>query len=128
MNPTNSPYSFHWIQESIDGTTSGINTNMVCTTSRGTISPGKKYEIVFEYKVNTLELTETFWRFSIDNHSLSVPFLIVAHGVEPNISLDRSHINFKQLLIGISLFCPCFFIRNLCISVKAIHSILAAFV
>jgi len=101
-NPTNSPYTFQWIQDSIDGTPSGLNDNMVCRTPKGTIDGGKKFEILFEYAIETLELVETFWRFVVDNHSVSVPFLLVAYGMEPTVSLDRSHINFKEILLGIS--------------------------
>ena len=64
------------------------------------IEAGKKTEMVFEYKTEVLDLVETFWRFVVDNQNVSVPFLLVAYGSEPNVSLDRSHINFKEILIG----------------------------
>ena len=99
-NPTNTSYTFQWIQDSIDGTPSGLNDNMVCTTPRGIVEAGKKTEMAFEYTTEVLDLVETFWRFVVDNQNVSVPFLLVAYGSEPNVSLDRSHINFKEILIG----------------------------
>lgn len=72
----------------------------MCTTSKGVIEAGKKTEMSFVYRVETMELLETFWRFVVENQSVSVPFLMVCHGSEPNVSLDRSHVNFKEILIG----------------------------
>ena len=101
LNPTDTTYNFVWIQESLNGVTHGIIcSNFTCLTPKGSINPGKKTKIGFEYEVESLELTESFWRFTIVDQNVSVPFLLVAHGNEPNISFDRSHINFKQLLIG----------------------------
>ena len=101
LNPTDTTYNFVWTQESLNGVTHGsICSNFTCLTPKGSINPGKKTEIGFEYEVESLELTESFWRFTIVDQNVSVPFLLVAHGNEPNISFDRSHINFKQLLIG----------------------------
>lgn len=99
-NPTNTSYTFQWIQDSMDGTLSGLNDNMVCTTPKGIVEAGKKTEMVFEYKTEVLDLVEIFWRFVVENQNVSVPFLLVAYGSEPNVSLDRSHINFKEILIG----------------------------
>ena len=103
-NPTNTAYPYQWIQDSIDGTLSGLNTNLVCNTPKGVIEPGKKTEMVFEYRVETMDLVETFWRFVVENQSVSVPFLMVGYGSEPNVSLDRSHVNFKEILIGKLLY------------------------
>ena len=76
----------------------------MCNTAKGVIEPGKKTEMVFEYRVETMDLVETFWRFVVENQSVSVPFLMVGYGSEPNVSLDRSHVNFKEILIGRSLY------------------------
>ena len=77
---------------------------MVCTTPKGIIEAGKKTEMVFEYRIETMDLVETFWRFVVENQGVSVPFLMVGYGSEPNVSLDRSHVNFKEILIGKSSF------------------------
>ncbi|XP_057292027.1 hydrocephalus-inducing protein-like [Hydractinia symbiolongicarpus] len=100
FNPTNTSYSFLWNQESYDGTLDGVNSNFTCHTPKGVITPGKKFDMKFEYKFESLELTEAFWRFSITEQNISIPFLLVAFGDEPAVSFDRSHINFKQLLVG----------------------------
>ena len=47
-----------------------------------------------------LDIVESFWRFSIPSQEISVPFLLVGNTREPDITLDRSHFNFKALLIG----------------------------
>ena len=47
-----------------------------------------------------LDLVESFWRFIITDQNISVPFLLVGKAREPDIAMDRSHMNFKALLIG----------------------------
>jgi hydrocephalus-inducing protein len=47
-----------------------------------------------------LDLVESFWRFIIPDQNISVPFLLVGKAREPDIAMDRSHMNFKALLIG----------------------------
>ena len=47
-----------------------------------------------------LDLVESFWRFVIPDQNISVPFLLVGKAREPDIAMDRSHMNFKALLIG----------------------------
>lgn len=47
-----------------------------------------------------LDLVESFWRFHIPEQNISIPFLLVGHTQDPHVVLDRSHLNFKSLLIG----------------------------
>ena len=47
-----------------------------------------------------LDLVESFWRFIIPEQNISVPFLLVGHTADPHVVLDRSHLNYKSLLIG----------------------------
>ncbi|ESO91099.1 hypothetical protein LOTGIDRAFT_122343, partial [Lottia gigantea] len=54
----------------------------------------------FEFVSNQLGIVESFWRFVIPDQNISVPFLLVGNAREPDVSLDRSHLNFKALLIG----------------------------
>lgn len=55
---------------------------------------------------NNLDLTESFWRFFIQEHNISLPFLLVGDTTEPNVSLDRSHFNFGEVLVGKILMKP----------------------
>jgi len=47
-----------------------------------------------------LGTSESFWKFIIPDQNISVPFLLVGETVDPAIHFDRSHLNFKALLIG----------------------------
>ena len=54
----------------------------------------------FVFTSSTLDLVESFWKFVIPEQNLSVPFLLVGNTQDPHVVLDRSHLNFKSLLIG----------------------------
>lgn len=58
------------------------------------------FQVTFEYTSMELDLVESFWRFVIPDQNISVPFLLVGRAREPDIAMDRSHMNFKALLIG----------------------------
>lgn len=58
------------------------------------------FQVSFEFTSQELTLVESFWRFHIPEQNISVPFLLVGQAREPDISMDRSHMNFKALLIG----------------------------
>ena len=74
--------------------------NFRCLTPEGTILSGKKYEMVFEYVSDSLDLVESFWRFFVPEFNFSIPFVMVGHTFEPALSFDRSHINFREMLLG----------------------------
>lgn len=61
-------------------------------------------QVTFEYTSMELDLVESFWRFVIPDQNISVPFLLVGKAHEPDIAMDRSHMNFKALLIGNVLY------------------------
>ena len=101
MNPTNATYSFSWSNEdSPDPSIPPTNCPFDCLVKRGTIEAGKKTEVVFEYLPESMELQESFWRFYIQEQNVSVSFLLVGVTTDPQISLDKSHLNFKELLLG----------------------------
>jgi len=54
----------------------------------------------FEFKSSSLDLVESFWRFDIPQQHVSVPFLLVGQTRDPAIAFDRSHVNFRSVLIG----------------------------
>ena len=97
INPTDMDLNFIWTRE--DPSDSGP-ANFTCTPKTGLIESGKKIHMRFEYISNNLDLTESFWRFFIQEHNISLPFLLVGHTTEPVVSLDRSHFNFREILIG----------------------------
>ncbi|XP_068116429.1 hydrocephalus-inducing protein homolog [Hyperolius riggenbachi] len=98
MNPTNSPYSFLWTCE--DPPDIQHSPVFRCLNDRGVIQPEKKVEITFEFIPQVLDITESFWSFTIPEQNISIPFLLVGKALEPSVSLDRSHLNFRSLLIG----------------------------
>ena len=57
-------------------------------------------QVAFEYSANQLDVVESFWTFSIPEQNITIPFLLVGKAREPDITMDRSHMNFKALLIG----------------------------
>jgi len=59
--------------------------------------------VSFEFSATGLEVIESFWRFIIPEQNINVPFLLVGKAKEPDVVIDRSHMNFKALLIGKSV-------------------------
>ncbi|OCT82470.1 hypothetical protein XELAEV_18025000mg [Xenopus laevis] len=98
LNPTSSPYSILWNCEDLqDFQTSPA---FHCLNEHGIIQPGKKMEVTFEYVSQVLDITESFWSFTIPEQNISVPFLLVGKASEPSVSLDRSHHNFYSIFVG----------------------------
>jgi hypothetical protein len=58
------------------------------------------FQVGFEFVSANLDIVESFWRFTVPKHEISVPFLLVGNTREPDVTMDRSHLNFKALLIG----------------------------
>ncbi|KNC96691.1 uncharacterized protein SPPG_07904 [Spizellomyces punctatus DAOM BR117] len=94
VNPTNISYSFEWVHEA------GDERMFKCLTPRGLVTANKKYEIVFEFTPESIDLKESLWRFNIVGHKLSVSFLLVGQAMEPNVFMDRPSVNFKSVLVG----------------------------
>ncbi|XP_026166304.1 hydrocephalus-inducing protein-like isoform X3 [Mastacembelus armatus] len=94
LNPTRTPYSFKWKCEDSGGSP------FHCLTQCGTILPGKKVEMCFEYVPEQLEVVESSWSFVIETQSLSVPFLCVGNSREPCVYLTKPHLDLGDLLVG----------------------------
>ncbi|XP_022605572.1 hydrocephalus-inducing protein homolog [Seriola dumerili] len=94
VNPTSKPYSFKWKCEDAGGSP------FHCLTPCGTIQPGKKVEMHFEYIAEQLDVVESFWSFVIETLSLSVPFLCVGNTREPLVYLNKPHLDLGELLVG----------------------------
>ncbi|XP_030334371.1 hydrocephalus-inducing protein homolog [Strigops habroptila] len=97
-NPTSSAYSFEWTCQ--DPEAPPGQEAFFCLTERGQIQPGKKAEMKFQFIPQHLDVTESFWIFTIPEQSISIPVLLVGNASDPLVTLDRSHLNFQLLLIG----------------------------
>ncbi|XP_035679087.1 LOW QUALITY PROTEIN: hydrocephalus-inducing protein homolog [Branchiostoma floridae] len=98
LNPTNKDYSFLWNNE--DQSDSKLPSPFTCQTSRGHIQAGRKTKVGFQFCTQQLGVVESFWCFTIPELSISVPFLLTGSASEPKVVMDRSHLNFKPLLLG----------------------------
>lgn len=54
---------------------------------------------MFDFVSSSLETLESLWRFSIPRLNISIPFLLVGHTKEPSVSMDRSSVNFRSMLV-----------------------------
>ena len=100
MNPTNISYKYRW--ECEDGTGAAVAhlaSAFKCVHKEGFVLSGKKSEMVFEYIPDSDQLLESFWRFVIPEHDISVPFILVGHVKEPRVFLEKTYCNFNSLLI-----------------------------
>ncbi|KAM4672094.1 hydrocephalus-inducing protein homolog [Amazona ochrocephala] len=97
-NPTSSAYSFQWTCQ--DPEAPREQKAFFCLTERGQIQPGKKAEMKFQFIPQHLDVTESFWIFTVPEQNISVPVLLVGNASDPLVTLDRSHLNFQLLLIG----------------------------
>jgi adenylate kinase family enzyme len=105
LNPTDSSYDYQWTRVSTNNLNSGDVSQQAtdvftCINRKGTIHSGKKSEIIFEYVPTTLDTCESFWLFSIPSKKINVPFLVVGHAKEPELSLDTARVNFQTVLVG----------------------------
>ncbi|OON17774.1 hypothetical protein X801_06385, partial [Opisthorchis viverrini] len=83
-----------------DGWTANDYKPVICTTSHGQITSGRETEVQFTFTPSTLGITESFWRLYIEQLQFAVPLLVVGHTREPQVTLDRSHLNLKSVLVG----------------------------
>nr|KAJ3422703.1 hypothetical protein HK105_006819 [Polyrhizophydium stewartii] len=98
VNPTNLSYEFVWSQESPKDTKV-----FKCFTPRGIVAPNKKSEIMFEFSPETIDIKASFeslWTFTILEHGIRIPFLLVGQAIEPNVYADHTNVNFKSVLVG----------------------------
>uniref|UniRef100_A0A8C4S4T7 HYDIN axonemal central pair apparatus protein n=1 Tax=Erpetoichthys calabaricus TaxID=27687 RepID=A0A8C4S4T7_ERPCA len=99
MNPTSAPYTFQWRCDDQDDLK--VQPAFKCLAEKGTVNSQKKTEITFEFLPQNLEITESFWSFVIHEQNITLPFLLVGKAREPVVSLDRSHLNYKSLAVGL---------------------------
>ncbi|CAL8355249.1 unnamed protein product [Lota lota] len=94
MNPTSKPYSFQWVCKDTGPCP------FRCLTPSGSILPGKKVEVCWEYVSEQPGLVESCWAFLVETLFLSVPFLLVGTTREPQVYLDTAHLDMGDVLVG----------------------------
>ena len=95
VNPTNMSYEFSWTM--VSNPESKI---FKCYTPRGIVAPNKKSEVIFEFSPETIDIKESLWNFTILDHNIRIPFLLVGQAMEPNVYVDHTGVNFKSVLVG----------------------------
>eukprot|EP00657_Telonema_sp_P-1_P010635 TRINITY_DN5154_c0_g1_i1.p1 TRINITY_DN5154_c0_g1~~TRINITY_DN5154_c0_g1_i1.p1 ORF type:complete len:106 (-),score=35.94 TRINITY_DN5154_c0_g1_i1:27-344(-) len=82
VNPSTISYEFEWVDKS-------KNPLFRCSTMRGTIHSGKKYEMVFEYLPESLDTQESDWSFHISHNKITMPFLLIGWAAEPELHFSN---------------------------------------
>lgn len=95
INPSATTYRFEWMSDPLSQQISPFR----CLTPSGSITAGKQYEMTFDYVATSIGTRESKWTFFISDH-ISVPFLLVGKGKEPNVSLSLSKVNFGGITVG----------------------------
>ncbi|KAJ3260794.1 hypothetical protein HK103_007357 [Boothiomyces macroporosus] len=95
VNPTAKSYEFVWKLESSEESKA-----FKCLTPKGIVAPGKKSEVIFDFYSETLETKESLWSFSLPEHGIRIPFLLIGSALEPNVYINHSGVNFKSVLVG----------------------------
>jgi hydrocephalus-inducing protein len=103
-NPTSESVDFVWQKETPSGPSTAAQAEdddtLRCLTKRGTILPGKKFEMAFEFAPSTVETKESFWVFMLVGPRVEEHFLIAGTVEQPRVGFDRPHINFGERLLG----------------------------
>lgn len=97
VNPTTEAYDFMF--EAV-GQAATPAYPIKCLTPRGMLPPGKRFEVSFEYTPVVTATCEGFFRFAVPSHNLTQLFLVAGTVSEPRVSLDRTSLQFRHLLIG----------------------------
>uniref|UniRef100_A0A0G4I9B7 HYDIN/VesB/CFA65-like Ig-like domain-containing protein n=1 Tax=Chromera velia CCMP2878 TaxID=1169474 RepID=A0A0G4I9B7_9ALVE len=115
LNPTSQPYDFFWQQEAPPETAAAEETGAAAAPAnapqelesfrvipkRGTVLPGKKFEVCVEYLPVSSGRHEAFFGFYIPSES-SVDQKFHFKGVvkEPRVGFEKPKVNFSRLLLG----------------------------
>ena len=94
LNPTDVSYEFSWEQQA------GAKEVFRCVNRKGTIAPGKRFEMAFEYTPEENGELESIWVFNLPKQGIRVPFLLVGRVIEPRVALDRPALNFGKVILG----------------------------
>jgi hydrocephalus-inducing protein len=97
INPTNMGYDFMW--EAVGNPHPAFNNAI----KSGTVLPGRRHEQIFEYtpsKNDASGYQESFWRFMIPRQGVDQLFLVAGTVNDPRVTLDRTFVNFGNVLMG----------------------------
>lgn len=75
INPTSSPYEFEW--KRLEGPPQAVSSQIECDTPHGFVSSGKHYYCSFSFVPNSHKAVESLWEFTLKEHGISIPLLIV---------------------------------------------------
>ncbi|OHT07738.1 hypothetical protein TRFO_24017 [Tritrichomonas foetus] len=72
INATSHPYEINWNCDP-----EHKNEAIACETTNALVSSGTRYSIAFSYMPKSVKSVEALWIFTIPEHSITVPFLVV---------------------------------------------------
>jgi hydrocephalus-inducing protein len=99
VNPTSSGYEFEWEEIFPDENKKPIKPLFKCTTQKGVILSGKKFEMIFEYSPENVGEHESYWLFKVPSEKIVQHFMVVGRVVEPNVLFESGKIKFGPLLL-----------------------------
>ena len=93
VNTTDEKYDYSWVPM---GDPSSF---WLCGQFSGTLFPGKRTEIIFEYIPDDIIIAESFYKFKL-SCGVEQLFLFVGTVIEPKISFTTSKIDFRSIAVG----------------------------
>jgi len=103
INPTNKTYEFLWKtadDDMMNASDAPGAQAFRCQTRKGQVLAGRKFEMIFHFTPESVEIQESHWIFQVPELGINVPFLLVGTIQEPGVSLDMTRHDFGPLLIG----------------------------
>jgi hydrocephalus-inducing protein len=97
VNPTSQGYEFEW--EEVPDEHKKLKPMFKCTTTKGLILSGKKFEMIFEYTPDNVGEHESFWLFKVPSEKIVQHFMVVGRVAEPNVLFETGKIKFGPLLL-----------------------------
>ena len=94
VNPTANSYQFQWVSQG------NPSSAWSCSTIKGSILPGKRGEMIFDYTPDETGVAESFFKFHIEGTSVDELFLFTGSVVEPVVAFDRQRLDFGAQLLG----------------------------
>jgi hypothetical protein len=94
VNPTAKAYAFQWVPQG------NPSSAWSCATVKGSILPGKRGEMVFDYTPDDTGIAESFYKFHIEGTSVDELFLFTGSVIEPVVAFDRQRLDFGAQLLG----------------------------
>ena len=70
--------------------------NFRTLTPRGTLEPGRKQLLQFEFYSDSSQMVQSQWRFSTE--TVEINLNLIGQAKDPDILLDSTHISFNNLI------------------------------